>query len=203
MVASGVAASKMGASKMVASRIAASCPNFEQVKNLVVILLTLNNSKTCKTVLGETGCLGNFQFLIHSYSFSRQSVRLPMVTYAHCAALVWLTGRHAMPDVTSSNFYLSIQSYLLLTQSVRLPMVTYLHYAALVWLMGRHATPGVTSCFPFILFTVSATDLRERFLLSGVFYPTLLIPYPFYLECYGFQRVFYTLRRFLRYTPFT
>ena len=35
--------------------------------------------------------------------------------------------------------------------------------------MGRHATPLVTLFFG----TASATDLRERFLLSGVFYLTL------------------------------
>ena len=62
--------------------------------------------------------------------------------------------------------------------------------------IGRHATPEVThavhshvtygmlyharghsrSFSHSTLFTVSDTDLRERFLLSGVFYLTLLIP---------------------------
>ena len=37
------------------------------------------------------------------------------------------------------------------------------------WRTGRHATPLVTLFFG----TASATDLRERFLLSGVFYLTL------------------------------
>ena len=36
------------------------------------------------------------------------------------------------------------------------------------WLTGRHATPLVTLLFG----TASATDLRERFLLSGIFYLT-------------------------------
>ena len=39
-----------------------------------------------------------------------------------------------------------------------------------LWLTGRYATPLVTLYFG----TASATDLRERFLLSGVFYLTLL-----------------------------
>ena len=56
------------------------------------------------------------------------------------------------------------------------------------WLMGHHATPLVTLFFiitmlltghhamPVVIlwFTASATDLREHFLLSGVFYLTLL-----------------------------
>ena len=42
------------------------------------------------------------------------------------------------------------------------------HCAALVWLRGRHATPLVTRYFPPIL----------------------------YRECYGFERVFFVLRRF-------
>ena len=57
-----------------------------------------------------------------------------------------------------------------------------------LWLMGHHATPLVTLFFiitmlltghhamPVVIlwFTASASDLRDRFLLSGVFYLTLL-----------------------------
>ena len=96
-----MAASRIAASGMAASRISASG-----------MALTLNKSKTCKSPLGETGCLGNLYstcwlLLIHSYSLLTQSVRLPMVTYPHCAALVWFTGRHAAPEVILDNFYLT------------------------------------------------------------------------------------------------
>ena len=47
------------------------------------------------------------------------------------------------------------------------------HCAAPVLLMGRHAMPEVTGISHPTLFTVSATDLRERFLLSGIFYLAL------------------------------
>ena len=52
--------------------------------------------------------------------------------------------------------------------------------------MGQHATPLVICLFiitmlltghyamPVVIFYASATDLRERFLLSGVFYLALL-----------------------------
>ena len=32
--------------------------------------------------------------------FLTQSIRLPLITYPHCAALMWLTGRHAMQAFT-------------------------------------------------------------------------------------------------------
>ena len=48
------------------------------------------------------------------------------------------------------------------------------HCAVPVWLTGRCATPLVTSYFAPSPVPASAMDLRERFLLSGVFYLTLL-----------------------------
>ena len=62
-----------------------------------------------------------------------------------------------------------------------------------LWLMGHHATPEVTLFFYYhhvtyrtpcyasghlVIFTMSATDLREHFLPSGVFY-LLLLPASF------------------------
>ena len=47
------------------------------------------------------------------------------------------------------------------------------HGAVPVWLTGRYGTPSVTSYFPPSSVTVSATDLREHFLLTGVFYLAL------------------------------
>ena len=51
------------------------------------------------------------------------------------------------------------------------------YYAAPVWFTGRYAKPLVTSYVSSNPVVVSATDLRERFLLSGVFYLTLLLAF--------------------------
>ena len=49
------------------------------------------------------------------------------------------------------------------------------HCAVPVWLSGHYAMPLVISYFPPTHpFTASATDLKQRFLLSDVFYLTLL-----------------------------
>ena len=57
------------------------------------------------------------------------------------------------------------------------------------WLMGHHATPLVTLVFYYYHVTY-----RTLCHASG----HLVI----YRECYGFERVFFTLRCFLPYTPF-
>ena len=50
--------------------------------------------------------------------------------------------------------------------------------------------------------TARATDLREPFLLSGIFLPyTHSSHLPKYSECYVFQRALFTVRCFLPYTP--
>ena len=85
-----------------------------KVSKNIVILLTLGKSLGCplifnlnKTPLGETRCLSNPYFLltgclgIQFFPLSQHSqfsyLWLPT---PHCAALVWLTGHHAMPVVT-------------------------------------------------------------------------------------------------------
>ena len=56
------------------------------------------------------------------------------------------------------------------------PDVTHALYSHVTYGTPCH-TRGHSHSFSHpTLFTVSATDLRERFLLSGVFYLTLLIP---------------------------
>ena len=83
------------------------------------------NINLYKTILGETGCLGNLYFiywlpkhLVFLFTLIlTQSVRLPMVTYpslrstcvtygtpchtrGHSHFHMWLAGRHATPEVT-------------------------------------------------------------------------------------------------------
>ena len=131
------------------------------------IALTLIKSKTCKTPLGENGCLGNsystcWFFLIHSYSLFTHSIRLPMITYPHCSALVWLTGHHATPKVTIGNFYYTF----CLCKYPALLTVQLL--CDLRDAMLRQRSSGASH---LSFFTVSAADLIERFLLWSFFYP--------------------------------
>ena len=85
----------------------------------IVILLTLGKSlgwplifNLNKTPLGETGCLSNPYFLLTDClgiqffdSFTFPNTAFPNTGYLwlptpNCAALVWLTGRYALPLVT-------------------------------------------------------------------------------------------------------
>ena len=86
---------------------------------------------------------------------------------------MWLTRRKATPEVTHA----------LHSRSFSHPTLSSL---TLPWTIARFLNPFYTfspaqrrvirDFAPPPFFTVSATDLRERFLLSGVFYLTLLIP---------------------------
>ena len=105
--------------------------NFGQFKKLLLGLLLLGLSfldgcfleaaswmaafafSFCKTPLGETGCLGNPDFLLTGYLSIQffysplffqhsQSGHLQQPT-PHCAAPVLLTGCHAMPEVSSTS----------------------------------------------------------------------------------------------------
>ena len=104
-------------------------------QKLMIFLLSLINSKIgghfvdfekvkifSKTPLWETGCLGNpyslltgclgIQFFNLPPSSKDSQLRYLWLSTPHCAALVWLTGHHAIPLVIkcfSSNPYLGKQ----------------------------------------------------------------------------------------------
>ena len=83
----------------------------------------------------------------------------------------YLGNPYFFTDCVSIQFLIHL---LFLTQLVRLSLVTYPSLCSTCVIYGTLATPLVTSYFLPKPVTVSATDLREGFLLSGVFYLALL-----------------------------
>ena len=136
-------------------------------------MLTLNKSSNTinKTPFWETGCLGIFFRLFFYFFFECLGIQffdspLPPLTQSgylwlptpHCAAPVWLTGRHVMPLVTRcfppqpfnviphpSMSYRQVFRPILYFQPSSLQSDSRLcptHPS--MWLKGHHATPEAT-----------------------------------------------------------